>query len=116
MCQIKKKVVPITILVGVILSSCSEPFSDFNKLSINYILIDVQRINNQSKQSFVIIDYVQLIRDYKDKNIWKTLKEFAENENLIIFILSQLKIDFDPQNVLKDLHMLNVELQYVSHT
>lgn len=89
---------------------------DDNKLSTNDIITDVQKINNHEKLSYVIIDYVQLLQDCKDKNIWRILKELAEKENVIIIILSQLKRDSESQNVLSDLHMVNVESKYVTHT
>lgn len=63
---------------------------DTPAISINEIKAKCKKLKNEKNIGLIIIDYLQLIKDGKDKNICKELKNLSEELNVPILVTSQL--------------------------
>ena len=63
---------------------------DTPAISIDEIKAKCKKLKNEKNIGLIIIDYLQLIKDGKDKNICKELKNLSEELNVPILVTSQL--------------------------
>lgn len=72
------------------LSEANGFIDDSPAISINEIKAKCKKLKNEKNIGLIIIDYLQLIKDGKDKNICKELKNLSEELNVPILVTSQL--------------------------
>lgn len=68
---------------------------DTPNVSINYIEEQTQKLVKDHNVKVVIIDYIQLIKDYFTTDISSKLKELTEQLQITVIVTSQLTSDID---------------------
>lgn len=81
-------------------------------VSINYIEEQTQKLVKDHNVKVVIIDYIQLIKDYFTMDISSKLKELTEQLQITVIVTSQLTRDIetraDKRPILKDIKNKNL--------